>query len=65
QDEAGLKNGMRVARLFGLRGRVARWPVNWGKDVTDCLQRRRVEEMVRCLLEADMPILRMGEVNGH
>jgi DNA primase len=55
QDEQGRVHGIRVARLFGVKGRVATWPREWGKDVTEVLQNRPVEELVMRLLEADWP----------
>lgn len=55
QDEPGRLNAMRVAAMFGLRGRVARWPKEWGKDVTDALRRRPLEEFLITLLAAEPP----------
>lgn len=55
QDDAGRINGIRVAQSFGMRGKVATWPKEWGKDATDVLQGREVEEFVECLLNAQEP----------
>ena len=55
QDEQGRVHGIRVARMFGLKGRVASWPREWGKDVTEVLQNRPIEDLVTRLMEADWP----------
>lgn len=55
QDEQGRVHGIRVARMFGIKGRIATWPREWGKDVTDVLLTRPVEDLVMRLMEADWP----------
>ncbi len=35
QDPAGQKNAAWIARLFGVRGRVSRWDLAYGKDPTE------------------------------
>jgi len=55
QDEQGRVHGIRVARMFGIKGKVATWPREWGKDVTDVLLSRSVEDLVMRLMEADWP----------
>lgn len=49
RDEAGLVNAQRVAWLFGSRGRVASWPREWGKDVTEVLLNRDVCDLLDML----------------
>ncbi len=55
QDLAGRLNGVRVARLFGLRGRVVRWDESLGKDVTDFMRRYSVDDFLKLLLAAREP----------
>ena len=55
QDERGRVNGIRVARMFGRRGRVARWPREWGKDPTDVLKHRPIDDLVVCFMKAQWP----------
>lgn len=56
QDAPGRLNGVRVARLFGLRGRVASWPVELGKDPTEVLQQLPVADFVWRLQQATEPV---------
>lgn len=56
QDEGGRINGIRVARMFGRRGRVMRWPPSMGKDVTEYLKKASVEDFVLLALDADLPV---------
>jgi len=55
QDEEGLPNSARVARLFGKRGRVVRWPLDFAKDVSELLGRISAEEFVVMIEQAEPP----------
>lgn len=55
QDRAGWINGVRVARLFGLRGRLAQWPESWGNDPTEVLKQVSIAKFVLTLQKAVAP----------
>lgn len=60
-DDEGQEASLRIAKMFGRRGRVMTWAPELGKDVTDLMKNVGLEEVKRLIMSAQTP----GRVNAY